>query len=313
MLLEKRPTKMRTFFFRYLKNRNLLLLIAFLLGLIAGDFASSLKGLILPALVLIMSLSTTHITLKELLQIKKYLRDIFIITLIHYPFLSGLILVVNHFWVKDPDLRVGYIVMAAIPSAVAVIPFTYLLQGEIAVSLIGSAWIYLFALVAAPFISLHFLDVAKIEPLGLFLTLLQLILIPFLLSRILLKWRRFPRFQNNAGLLINLCFALILYTVIGINRKVFFGHPDLLILVSAIAILRTFVSGHFIDLLSRLLQVDQKRRVSYVLFGSYKNLGLAAAISLLLFNERAAIPAAITTLFEFLFLIWFTYFRRRWG
>jgi len=304
---------MAGYLYRYLKNRNLLLLTAFLLGLFFGDFASSLKGLILPALVLIMSLSTTHITLKELLQIKKYLRDIFIITLIHYPFLSGLILLVNHFWVKDPDLRVGYIVMAAIPSAVAVIPFTYLLQGEMAVSLIGSAWIYLFALVAAPFISFRFLDVTKIEPFVLLLTLLQLILIPFLLSRILLKWRKFPRFQNHAGLLINLCFALILYTVIGINRKVFFGHPDLLLLISAIAILRTFVSGHFIDLLSRLLKVDQKRRVSYVLFGSYKNLGLAAAISLLLFNERAAIPAAITTLFEFLFLIWFTYFRRRWG
>jgi BASS family bile acid:Na+ symporter len=303
---------MAGYLFRYLKNRNLLLLTALLLGIFFGDFASSLKGLILPALVLIMSLSTTHITLKELVQIKKYLRDIIIITLIHYPFLSGLILLANHFWVKDPDLRVGYIVMAAIPSAVAVIPFTYLLQGEMAVSLIGSAWIYLFALVAAPFISIRFLDVGKIEPLGLLLTLLQLILIPFFLSRILLKWRRYSQFQNNAGLLINLSFALILYTVIGINRKVFFDHPDLLILVSAIAILRTFVSGHLIDFLSRLLKVDQKRRVSYVLFGSYKNLGLAAAISLLLFNERAAIPAAITTLFEFLFLLWFTYFRRRW-
>jgi predicted Na+-dependent transporter len=113
--------------------------------------------------------------------------------------------------------------------------------------------------------------------------------------------------------LINLGFALILYIVIGINRRVFFSHPDLLILVSTIAILRTFVSGHLIDLLSRLLKVDPKRRVSYVLFGAYKNLGLAAALSLLLFNERAAIPSAITTPFEFLFLIWFTSFRRRWG
>ncbi len=304
---------MANLLYRYLKNRNLLLLTAFLLGLFWGDFASSLKGLILPALILVMSLSTTHITLKELVQIKKYLKDILIVTLIHYPFLSGLILLANHLWVKDPDLRVGYVVMAAIPSAVAVIPFTYLLQGEMTVSLIGSAWIYLFALVAAPFISLHFLDVAKIEPSGLLLTLFQLILIPFLISRLLLKWRGFSHYQANAGLLINLCFALILYTVIGINRRVFFGHPDLLILISAIAILRTFVSGHVIDLFSRWLKVDPRRRVSYVLFGSYKNLGLAAAISLLLFNERAAIPAAITTIFEFLFLIWFTYFRKRWG
>lgn len=300
-------------FYRYLKNRHLLLLTALLFGLLWGEAASLGKDLILPSLILIMSLSTTHITLRELIQVRKYLKDLLLITLIHYAFLSGLILLANHLFVEDPDLRVGYIVMAAVPSAVAVIPFTYLLQGEMAVSLIGSAWIYLFALVAAPFISLQFLEVAKIEPFWLLLILLQLILIPFLLSRLLLRWRKFHRYQPHAGILINLGFALILYLVIGMNRRVFFDHPDLLFLISAIALLRTFVSGHLIDLLSRLLKVEPKRRISYVLFGSYKNLGLAAALSLLLFNERAAIPSAITTPFEFLFLIWFTYFRRRWG
>ncbi len=304
---------MLSYSLRYLKNRNLLLLTALILGLIFGDFAYRLKGLLLPILVLIMSLSTTHITLMELFQIKRYLRDILIITLIHYLFLSGLILLASHLWVKDPDLRVGYIVMAAVPSAVAVIPFTYLLQGEMAVSLIGSAWIYLFALVAAPLISFHFLEVAQIEPVRLLWILLQLILLPFLFSRLLLNWRPFQRFQPHTGIFINLGFALILYIIIGMNRRVFFGHPGLLALISAIAFLRTFCSGHLIDLISRWLKVDQKRRVSYVLFGSYKNLGLAAAISLLLFNERAAIPSAITTIFEFLFLIWFTYFQKRWG
>ncbi len=312
-MLTGRDDKMDHFFLRYVKNRNLLLLTAFLSGLIWGDAAHLLKGLILPVLVLIMSLSTTHITFNELIQIKKYLKDILIITLIHYPFLSGLILLANHFWVNDPDLRAGFIVMAAIPSAIAVIPFTYLLKGEMAVSLIGSAWLYLFALIAAPLISFLFLDVATIDPLRLALTLLQLILLPFLLSRLFLRWKNYPRFQPHTGIFINAGFALILFIVIGMNRRVFFSHPDLLILLSAIAILRTFVSGHLIDLLSRGLKVDPKRRVSYVLFGSYKNLGLAAAISLMLFNERAAIPAAITTPFEFLLLIWFNYVRKRWG
>lgn len=313
MLPDKRRFNMSNLFFRYLKNRYLLLLTALLLGLFWGEAALLGKDLILPSLILIMSLSTTHITLRELIQVRKYLKDLFLITFIHYGFLSGLILLANHLLVKDSDLRVGYIVMAAVPSAVAVIPFTYLLQGEMAVSLIGSAWIYLVALVVAPLISLQFLEVAKIEPLRLLLILLQLILIPFFLSRLLLKWRKFHLYQPKAGILINLGFALILYIVIGMNRRVLFSHPDLLFLISAIALLRTFVSGHLIDLLSRLLKVEPKRRISYVLFGSYKNLGLAAALSLLLFNERAAIASAITTVFEFLFLIWFTYFRRRWG
>ncbi|MCX8119068.1 MAG: bile acid:sodium symporter [Desulfobacterota bacterium] len=298
---------------RYFKNRNLLLLTAFLFGLSWGEPARPLRGLILPALVMIMTLSTTHITLRELRQMKDYLKDILLVTLIHYPFLSGLILLANHLWISDPDLQVGYVVMAAVPSAVAVIPFTYLLKGEMIVSLLGSTWIYLFALLAAPMISFLFLDVAAIDPSRIVLTLLQLILLPFLLSRLLLRWRGFPTFKPKMGPLINFGFSLILYIVIGMNREVFFGPFDLLLLIFAIAFLRTFVSGHLIDLWSRWLKVDPRRRISYVLFGSYKNLGLAAALSLLIFNERAAVPSALTIPFEFLFLMWFAYFQRRWG
>jgi hypothetical protein len=40
---------------------------------------------------------------------------------------------------------------------------------------------------------------------------------------------------------------------------------------------------------------------------------LAAAISIILFNDRAAIPAAVTIPFELIFFVWFNYFRKRWG
>jgi BASS family bile acid:Na+ symporter len=110
-----------------------------------------------------------------------------------------------------------------------------------------------------------------------------------------------------------LAFFLIIYTVIGMNRSVFLRHFDILIIVSSIAFLRTFVSGHIVDVFSRLVGTGRERRMSYVLFGSFKNLGLAAAIAIVLFNERAAIPAAVTIPFELLFFIWFDYFQKRWG
>jgi BASS family bile acid:Na+ symporter len=297
---------------RYLKNSNLFFLIAFILGLIFGDYASSLKRYILPSLILIMSLSTTKITLSELIHVKKYIGDIFLVFLINYLFLSGLILLANHLLVKDHDLYVGFVVMAAIPSAVAVLPFTYLLKGKMMVSLIGSASLYLLALVIAPLISFQLLDIGRIEPLKLISTLVQMILIPFLVSRLLLKWKAFHQVKENTNILVNLALALIIYVVIGINRSTFLGHFDVLILVSSIAFLRTFVSGHLIDLFSRLAGIDRERRMSYVLFGSFKNLGLAATITIVLFNERAAIPAAVTIPFEILFFIWFNYFQKRW-
>ena len=192
---------MTSFLYRLLKNSNIIFLIAFLLGLFLGDYASLLKEYLLPALVLIMSLSTTQVTLTELTHVKKYIRDILFVFVINYPFLSGLILLANHLLITDHDLYVGFVVMAAIPSAVAVLPFTYLLRGEMTVSLMGSASLYLIALVMAPLISFNFLDVGRIELPKLISALVQMVLIPFLVSRLLLKWKGFRKIKENTNVL----------------------------------------------------------------------------------------------------------------
>ncbi|MFB3886957.1 MAG: bile acid:sodium symporter family protein [Thermodesulfobacteriota bacterium] len=298
---------------RCLNNINFLFLIAFILGLVLGDYASHFKELILPSLVLIMSLSATGITFSELKQIRRYLWDILIVVTVNYLFLSGLILLANDLLVKDHDLYVGFVVMAAIPSAVAVVPFTYLLKGEMMVSLTGSISLYLLALFVAPFLASQFLEIGKIEPFRLFSALVQMILIPFLLSRLLLKWRFFRKAKDHTPILMNLAFSLLIYVVIGMNRHTFLGHFDVLLLVSFVAFLRTFVSGHLVDLFFRLVKTDRERRMSYVLFGSFKNLAVVAAIAIVLFNDRAAIPAAVAIPFEILFFVWFNYFQERWG
>jgi len=301
------------FLYRFLRNSNLMFLAAFVLGLVLGGYASFLKGWILPALVFIMTLSTTQITLSELTHFKNYFRDILFVFGINYIFLSGLILLANYLLIRDPDLYVGFVVMAAIPPAVAVLPFTYLLRGEMMVSLIGTASLYLLALVVAPFISLQFLAVGEIDPLKLFSVLIQLILIPFIASRLLLKWKTFHRLKGNMNIFVNSGFFIVIYIVIGMNRSTFLSRFEVLALVSSIAILRTFVSGHLVDLFSRLTGIDRERRMSYVLFGSFKNLGVAASIAIILFNERAAIPSAVTIPFELIFFVWFNYFQKRWG
>ena len=153
----------------------------------------------------------------------------------------------------------------------------------------------------------------RVDPLKLVTVLIQMILIPFLISRLLLRWKGFRQVKQNTDVLVNLAFFLIIYTVIGINRSVFLKHFDILTIVSFIAFLRTFVSDHIVDLFFRLVGTGRERRMSYVLFGSFKNLGLAAVIGIVLFNERAAIPAAVATPFELLFFIWFNFFQKRWG
>jgi BASS family bile acid:Na+ symporter len=263
---------MLSLLYRFLRNSNLMFLAAFLLGLVLGGYASLLKVYILPALVFIMTLSTTQITLSELTHFRNYLRDILFVFVINYVFLSGLILLANYLLIRDPDLYVGFVVMAAIPPAVG-----------------------------------------KIDPLKLFSVLIQLILVPFIASRLLLKWKFFHRVKGNMNIFVNLGFFIVIYIVIGMNRWTFLSHFEILALVSSIAFLRTFVSGHLVDLFARLAGINRERRMSYVLFGSFKNLGVAASIAIILFNERAAIPSAVTIPFELIFFVWFNYYQNRWG
>jgi len=74
-----------SFLNRLLKNSNLIFLVAFLFGLFLGNYATLLQGYLLPALVLIMSLSTTQVTLTELTHVKKYIWDILLVFIIPYP------------------------------------------------------------------------------------------------------------------------------------------------------------------------------------------------------------------------------------
>jgi BASS family bile acid:Na+ symporter len=298
---------------RFFMNSNLILLAAMVLGLVAGDCAHLFKAWILPALLLIMSLSTTQVTLGNFTQVRLYLRDMAIVFVINYLFLSGLILLASHLLIQDHDLHVGFVIMAAIPSAVAVLPFTYLLKGEMMVSLLGSVGLYLGALGMAPLISLVFLDVAGMGLSRLISTLLQLIVVPFVVSRLLLKWNHFHRMREMTGITINMALFLTIYTVMGINRSTFLSHFDILIPLCFIAFLRTFISGHLVDLVARLLGVGRDRRMSYVLFGSFKNLAVVVAITLFLFDERSAIPATVAIPFEITFFIWFNFFQKRWG
>jgi predicted Na+-dependent transporter len=126
---------------------------------------------------------------------------------------------------------------------------------------------------------------------------LLLILLPALASRVA---RRIP---IDPVLPINLGFFLVTYTVIGLNQGALWGNIGS---VSWIALARTLGIGAAIYAAARLAGSDRSHAISYTLLGSYKNLGLAAAVSLTLFGPEAGIPAAFSVLAETGFFILLT-------
>ncbi|MFC2032346.1 bile acid:sodium symporter family protein [Chloroflexota bacterium] len=262
------------------------------------------QPMVLPLLALVMTLSATSITSREFTSLKAAPRTILISLLLNYVVLGGIILLLAKWLIDDDQLWTGYIIMAASPPAAGLVPFTYILGGDMLFSLIGMISAYLAALVIMPVTMAFFLGVDSFNPVASLLILGELVVIPIVASRILMVTGLFQRIEKWRGTVVNWSFFIVVLTIIGLNQSAFFREIDILLRIGAIAIATTFVLGYIIELLTRAMHLRRETAISVILIGVMKNGGFAGGILLTLFSERAAIPISITILFMVLWVVW---------
>jgi BASS family bile acid:Na+ symporter len=107
--------------------------------------------------------------------------------------------------------------------------------------------------------------------------------------------------------MINWSFFVVIYTIVGLNQGAFLEHPLSLMPSLLIAFVSTFVLGFIVNHLARFWGVSKTSRISLILLVTRKNYGMAAAIALVLFGARAAVPAAVTTVFAIVHFIWLSF------
>lgn len=283
-----------------------------MLGLAIGrPVAAWTEPAVLPALALIMTLSATNITSRDFTSLKNMPRPILTSLLLNYVVMGGITLLMAWWLIDDNDLWTGFVVLAAVPPAVAVVPFSYVLGGDTLFSLIGMTGAYLAALVILPTAMALFLGVGFFDPVKLLLILGELILIPIIFSRILLFTRLNQRIDRWRGTIVNWSFFITLFTIVGLNRQAFFGEFDVLLRIAIIAVVISFVLGEVIEQITKVLHLRHETSISLILMGTLKNYGLASGILLTLFSERAAIPASVCTVFGILRLVWLGFHFRK--
>jgi BASS family bile acid:Na+ symporter len=301
-----------SFIRRLPKNRNFILLLAITLGLSIGEpVASTTEPLVLPMLALVMTLSAMNITSREFTSLREMPKTILLSLLLNYLIMGGITLLLAHWLINDKDLWTGFVVLAVVPPAVAIVPFTNILGGNTLFSLIGMTGAYLAALIVMPLVMALFLGVGYFDPVNLLLILSELIFVPIILSRILRVTGLAKRINPWRGTIVNWSFFVALFTIVGLNRQAFFGEIDTLVRIAIIGIVISFILGHIIEFAAKAFNVDHETSVSLVLMGSMKNYGLASGILLTLFGERAAIPASICTVFGILRFVWLSFYYRK--
>ncbi|MFC1937867.1 bile acid:sodium symporter family protein [Chloroflexota bacterium] len=296
---------------RLLRNRNFILLLAVALGLAAGQLAHWTQPAVLPVLALVMTLSTASITTHELASLRSMTRPVLTSLVLNYVVCAAVILVTARLLIDDSELWAGFVVLAAVPTAVAVTPFSYILGGNVFYSLIGMVSIYISALIITPLIIVAFLGAGFIEPMKLVMILVQLIVIPLIASRLLRLTGLIHSINKWRGTTVNWSFFLVVFTIVGLNREVFFEEIDVVVKISIIAIAFAFILGHIIEFVASRMHLDRETTISWMMLGTKKNNALASAIALSLFGERASIPATVSVVFAILHVVWLGYYLKR--
>jgi BASS family bile acid:Na+ symporter len=298
-----------------LRNRDFIMILSLVAGLVWGEGARWTEGLTLPVLAAVMTLSTMGIRGDVFRYPKDLLVPAFAGIGMSYLLLGGFLLLLSSLLIRDRAIGSGFVILASVPPAVAVIPFTLFLKGNSTFSLIGTMGGYLGALVITPLLTLGLLGEGFIDPGKLVIILLELILIPLLLSRILLRAGIAWRIEPIKGAITNWSFFVICYTIVGLNREVFLTQPITLLPVVIIALASTFFLGWAIEKGGQAVRIEPSKLTSLVLLGTLKNYGLAGGLALALFSKKTALPATVSAVFLVVYIIWLQLKlrKKRWG
>jgi BASS family bile acid:Na+ symporter len=289
---------------RLLRNRNVILTSALLIGLFWGKGAQWTEPITLPALAIVMTLSTIGLPGSTFRSYRSLLTPAVLGVVMNYFVLGIVLLVLNAILIHDEALRMGFILIAAVPPAVAIIPFTFFLKGDETLSLIGTTGGYLGALIIMPVSALVFLGPGFVDPVKLVVIVLELILFPVVVSRFLLRFGMASRLNSIRGPITNWSFFLLTYTIVGLNRDLILDQPLSFLPVVVIALASTFLLGWGIEKTGALLHLPEKVLTSLVLLGTLKNYGLAGGLALALFSKKTSVPATVSAVFMIVYIVW---------
>ncbi|HOO90452.1 MAG TPA: hypothetical protein PLA74_06480 [Syntrophales bacterium] len=296
---------------KLLQNRDFIFSLAMLMGLVIPQASTWTRHLTLPALALVMSMSMMGISRNSFASLRSLVIPALLGIFMCYGVLGGFILSASVLLIQDKDLLNGFILLAIMPPAVAVIPFTNLFKGNNAFSLAGTVGGYLGALIIIPLVLYYFIESSRFALERLSTASIVLIIIPLIVSRVL-RWKKIDKdLESVKGTITNWSFFVVVYSIVGLNQDIFTHQPMRLIPVAAIAIGSMFVLGLLIERAGKLLRIDSQTTMSLMLLGTIKNCGLAAGIALTLFSKESALPATISTIFMFIYVIWIS-FKQRW-
>ncbi len=290
-----------------LENTSVFFIAAIIIGLVYPNFSGFTGQYIILFFIVAATLSLTHLNLTRK-DTRENASASLKAVLLSYGLLTGVTILAAYMLVPDPEHFAGFIVMAAAPPAVAVIPFTYLLKGNTKIALGGELLNYLLALALAPLITIIFLGSA-VDVFEIMKALSLIIILPLIISRGLINHPH--SLDSLQKITVNFCFGFINYSVIGLNHASIFTDAMAIWPILIVHFLTVFGAGTLVYVAGRRMRVKKETCIPYTLFGAFKNGGMSATLAILLISPAASLPAALHGAFTISFFVLLGYLVRR--
>lgn len=284
-------------------NRNFILIIALLAGVLFGDTANYIKDYTFYILAFVMMFATSGMSIKSLFPLKQNLEPALISILLNYVIFGTAIIGMAYILVPNNDLFLGFVVIAVSPPGVAIIPFSIFLKGNVNYSIVGVTAAFLASIFITPLGIELFSEKTTIDSYEIIIIMIKLILIPLILSRLL----RFNKIKSSIdkirGDIVNWGFAIVIFIITGLNRNVFLSDYYTLLNVSLVLLIGMIILGLAYEFLLKKLNVSKDIIVSQHLLLTIKSSGFSAVTALAIFGKVAAIPSAVLSVFVILQLL----------
>ncbi|MCU4165179.1 hypothetical protein [Carboxylicivirga caseinilyticus] len=291
----------------FITNRNVILILAVILGLWIGDYAIHLKKHTTYILALVMTFSMTNIRTQSLYPFNKLLFPMLKGALLNYILYAAIMLASARLLISDEELFYGFVIIATTAPGVAIIPFSSILKGDIEYSIKGVLGAFIFTIILTPFVVGYLTGNNEISSSKLFLLMVKTIIIPLALSRILLIGKIRNPVNEVRGKVVDWGFAILIFIAIGVNRAVFFHQSNMLIGISAVLLISHFITGILHENLFNRISKNKAIITSDNLLITVKSSGFAVVTALELFGQKAAIPTAVLPIFVLFYLLYLSF------
>jgi bile acid:Na+ symporter, BASS family len=274
---------------------------AIIFSLIAYFFSglfSGLKSAILPLLTVVMfgmGMTLTWDNFKEIIRVPSV---IFLGFALQYLIMPGAAYVISVLLKLPPEMMAGLVLVGYSPGGTASNVITYLGNGNVALSITLTLTSTIFAVFLTPFFSYVLLNhVVPVPAAGMFLDILQIVLIPVLLGSTINSFfsSKIEKIRNVFPLLSTLAIVLIIAIIVALNKSKI---ADMSFIIFAAVILHNVTGltlGYYIP---KLFRYDKKICRTIGIEVGMQNSGLSVALAVKFFSAAAALPGAIFSIWH---------------